>query len=287
MSMGEKRANKVSEGDRMNQKYIIKDEQIGIRKIEREDITDNYVKWLNDPDVNKYLECRHTVHTLESTIKYVDSLNDNNEILLGIFDSKNERHIGNIKIGPINTLHKQATIGLVIGEKDYWGKGIGTKVIRYTTRYAIESLGVETLIAGCYECNKGSYKAFMNSGWKKVGTIRNYWKYGDKGDKKTGQVLMQFNKGEEVKIPAKGGLTLIGGGKLMKDFAVYARKYCDVLVVVSQRHHDKEIERELKLNGCRYHISEDINMIITSMTSRSFMQEFVYVLDQRGYLRIK
>lgn len=243
----------------MSQDYIILDEQIGIRKIEQSDVTDKYVKWLNDPEVNKYLECRHTVHSLESTIKYVDSLNEDNEILLGIFDSNNNRHIGNIKIGPINKLHKQATIGLIIGEKEYWGKGIGTKVIKYVSRYAIESLGIETLIAGCYECNKGSYKAFINSGWKKVGTIKNYWKYGDGNESKTGQVLMQYEKSEEIKIPAKGGMTLIGGGKLMKDFAVFAQKYCDVLVVVSRRHHDKEIEQELELHGCSYHISEDIN----------------------------
>ena len=257
--MGKEGIDSTNEVERMTSNYIIKDAEIGIRSLVAEDVTDEYVKWLNDPEVNRYLECRHTTHTLETTIKYVNSINDSSEILLGIFDIQDNTHIGNIKIGPINKIHKQATIGLIIGKKSYWGRGIGTKVIKYISKYATEELDLENLTAGCYECNKGSYKAFINSGWTVVGTISNYWKYGIDDNKKTGQIIMQFQKRKKMRIPEEGGITLIGGGKLMKDFASFVKSFCNVLVVVSKRHHEEALKKELEEIGCSYHVSDDIN----------------------------
>jgi methionyl-tRNA formyltransferase/RimJ/RimL family protein N-acetyltransferase len=257
--MGRKRIDKTWEARKLINQYIINDESIGIRKLLRTDVSERYVGWLNDPRINEYLECRHTKHTLKSVLNYVDSLNQSSELLYGIFDVKNGLHIGNVKVGPVNKIHKQASIGLLIGERNYWGKGLGTKVITYISKYATRELGLETLTAGCYECNLGSYRAFMKSGWEKVGIINNYWKYQDKHNKRTGQIIMQFQKEREIEIPNCGGITIIGGGKLMKDIALYAKKYSEVLVVVSKRHHEKEIEDELKAKGCIYYISDDIN----------------------------
>ena len=41
-----------------------------------------------------------------------------------------DKHIGNIKLGPINWIHRYGDISLLIGDKDYWGKGIATEAIR-------------------------------------------------------------------------------------------------------------------------------------------------------------
>ena len=39
-------------------------------------------------------------------------------------------HIGNIKLGPIDFIHKNALISYFIGEKKYWGKNITTMAIK-------------------------------------------------------------------------------------------------------------------------------------------------------------
>ena len=58
---------------------------------------------------------------------------DSNEIMYGIFMNSDDRHVGNIKIGPINQKHRHAAVGLLIGNPDYWGKGIATRAIKLVT----------------------------------------------------------------------------------------------------------------------------------------------------------
>jgi [ribosomal protein S5]-alanine N-acetyltransferase len=84
---------------------------------------------------------------------------------LAIILNDEDRHIGNIKIGPINQIHRFADIGLLIGERDCWGKGYATEALRLVTNYAFKTLNLHKLTAGCYDGNKGSEKAFIKAGF--------------------------------------------------------------------------------------------------------------------------
>ncbi|MBR4820433.1 GNAT family N-acetyltransferase, partial [bacterium] len=50
------------------------------------------------------------------------------------------------KIGSINSYHKYADVGFLIGEKDYWGKGIATEAIKLATDFAFNTLGLQTIL---------------------------------------------------------------------------------------------------------------------------------------------
>ena len=62
--------------------------------------------------------------------------------MFGIFLGDEFKHVGNIKLGPINSYHKRAEIGLMIGDKSVWGKGIATKVIRMVTHFGFSELNL-------------------------------------------------------------------------------------------------------------------------------------------------
>ena len=91
-----------------------------------------------------------------------------NNILFAIIDKSSNTHIGNIKLGDIHPVHKYADIGLIIGNKNYWGKGIGTEAIKLVSQYAFENLNLMKVIAGIYENNVGSIKAFKKCGFKEA-----------------------------------------------------------------------------------------------------------------------
>lgn len=94
------------------------------------DVTETYVRWLNDPDINQYLESRHSYHTLDSCQSFVaEMLTNKNQHLFGIFLKSNNTHIGNIKLGFIDPNHHTGQMGLLIGEKQQWGKGFATEAI--------------------------------------------------------------------------------------------------------------------------------------------------------------
>src|SRR6476660_576399 len=94
-----------------------------LRSLTTAEATERYLGWMRDPLTTRYLEARLTEHSLGSLRNYIDSCNAGGvDLLLGIFLIDGS-HIGNIKLGPVDWYHQSASVGLLIGEKRYWGKG--------------------------------------------------------------------------------------------------------------------------------------------------------------------
>lgn len=141
-----------------------------------DDATERYASWLNDPNVNQYLETRFSPQTVDACASFIESCNaDENSCLLGIFDSTDEPtppHIGNIKIGFINRHYDVGQLSLFIGEPSCWGKGYATEAIQAVSQYGFRTLNLEKIEAGCYEKNTASLRAFLNVGYSVEGFLR-------------------------------------------------------------------------------------------------------------------
>jgi RimJ/RimL family protein N-acetyltransferase len=126
----------------------------------------HYVDWLNDPVVNRYLESRFTPQDQASVERFiVAQLESPSSVLFGIRSRALGRHVGNIKLGPIDRHHGLGEIGLMVGDRDAWGMGIGSDAIACIARLAASDLGLRKLTAGCYASNIGSAKAFFKAGF--------------------------------------------------------------------------------------------------------------------------
>ena len=154
----------------MNNKKI----QIVLRKINKINISKNYIKWMNDYEVVKYTEQRFKKHTLKDILKFIKEKNKSkNEFLYGIFikNKKNFNHIGNIKLGPINKGHKSADLSYIIGEKKYWGKNLATSAINLVIKLSKLKFKLKKITAGCYENNIGSIKVLTKNNFRKEGIL--------------------------------------------------------------------------------------------------------------------
>ena len=78
---------------------------------------------------------------------------------------KNKKHIGNIKLGPINCVHKNANISYFIGNKNYWGKGYATLAIEEVLKIA-KKKGLKKLQAYYHELNSASKKVLEKNKFK-------------------------------------------------------------------------------------------------------------------------
>ena len=149
-------------------------ERLLFRTLGTEDVVGSYLGWLNDPEVNRFLETRFTPQTLETCRKFVSDMeNDPCSHLFGIFDKETLEHIGNIKLGFINTNHQSGQLSLFIGQKSRWGQGYATESIRNITQWGFEALGLVRIEAGCYDTNMGSLRAFLKVGYSVEGFFRN------------------------------------------------------------------------------------------------------------------
>jgi RimJ/RimL family protein N-acetyltransferase len=147
-----------------------------LRPVGPGDVTERYCQWLNDPAVNAYLESRFRPTTMESLREFVATrAADRDTVFLAIVRKDGERHIGNIKLGPINWVHRFADVALMVGDKESWGQGFGSEAIGLVTRYAFGRLNLHKLTASCYASNLGSLKAFLKAGWVEEGVRRNQW----------------------------------------------------------------------------------------------------------------
>ena len=66
---------------------------------------------------------------------------------------------------------KSAELGFWIGEP-FWGKGIATKAVELTIRYAFDELKLVRIYAGVFEYNLGSMKVLEKNSFKKEGVAK-------------------------------------------------------------------------------------------------------------------
>jgi [ribosomal protein S5]-alanine N-acetyltransferase len=133
-----------------------------------------YAVWMRDAEVTRFLEVRFDPPDEVALADFVVKMNDSDDnLLLGLFPrAELQRHIGNIKLGPIDKHHKAAPIGIAIGAKDCWGRGFATQAVAAVSDYAFDVLGLDRLEAGFYADNESSQRAFKRAGFVEEGRRR-------------------------------------------------------------------------------------------------------------------
>jgi RimJ/RimL family protein N-acetyltransferase len=133
--------------------------------IPKEDDFGNYLSWMRDSKTNSFIKSVRAETTLEDLHRYVEFHNDaQNSLLLGIFLKPNFKHIGNIKLEPI--VHNQkATLGILIGEEEWRGKGIGFEVLTIVLDYCFKDLKLKTVELGVNKKNIAAIKLYSRIGF--------------------------------------------------------------------------------------------------------------------------
>ena len=122
-----------------------------------------YASWMQDPEVRRYLESRFIRYSEKNLAEFIRSSNEAPNILLaGVF--LDGRHVGNIKLN-VDAHHKRGEMGILIGEREVWGRGVARQAIGLLADHAFNELGVIKLSAGCYGPNLGSIMAFKAAGF--------------------------------------------------------------------------------------------------------------------------
>ena len=145
--------------DLKNRAFQLPNKLLTLKVLSQKDVSDEYVSWLNDYEVGRFTERKYAKYNKERVIAFVnDKFNSNTDLLFGIFFDI--RHIGNIKLGPIDFNHKVSDISFFIGDKEMWGKGLMTQVIDFVVDLAFKEVGggLDKVTAGAYANNIGSIK---------------------------------------------------------------------------------------------------------------------------------
>ena len=82
------------------------------------------------------------------------------------------RHIGNAMYYNIDTIRREAEIGITIGERDYWGKGYGTDAVATLVRHIFRVTGFRRIYLKTLDWNARAQRSFEKAGFRSCGRSR-------------------------------------------------------------------------------------------------------------------
>jgi RimJ/RimL family protein N-acetyltransferase len=82
-----------------------------------------------------------------------------------------DKHIGFLILW-VDLIHNEARVGVGIGDRDFWGRGYGTDVMKLCLRYAFTELNVYRVSLGLLEYNLRALRAYEKAGFRFEGRTR-------------------------------------------------------------------------------------------------------------------
>jgi len=146
---------------------VINTERFQLKTLTVDDATEEYLSWFSSSEeVGEYITYAKTNADINKLRHYVKEREDRKDVLfLGIFTDSGQ-HIGNIKYEPINLKDKSATMGILIGDKEWRGKGVATEVIRGSVKYLKENYRIKYIDLGVDKDNIAAVSAYKKSKFK-------------------------------------------------------------------------------------------------------------------------
>ena len=157
----------------MEPKPFIEGVAVDLRPLSLEDVNDTYVGWLNDAEVCAYNSHHVYPYTRELAIEYVTRVrSQKSDLVLAVIAKDTKKHIGNISLQNMNPVNRSAEFAILMGDKDSWGKGIGTEAAKLIVKHGFEQLNLHRIYCGTSEENIAMQKLAASLGFKEEGRSR-------------------------------------------------------------------------------------------------------------------
>ncbi len=135
----------------------------------------DYASWLNDPAVVRTLNLpayRGGV-AFETLRVYCEGLMASpNDLYLAIHDLADGAFVGTAKAGHVSWHAGTADIGIMIGRRDRWGRGLGGDAVSTLCEHLFERVGLRKLTAGAMAINPAVVRLFENLGFRREAVLR-------------------------------------------------------------------------------------------------------------------
>ena len=153
---------------------FLEGERVYLRALEESDIGEDYIGWLNDAAVTRYLESAGyfpstPVNLTQWLEKYADS---SENMAFAIVEKETGQAMGTTTLHAINWIHRTAGIGIMIGRKECWGKGYAFEAWDLLIDHAFRRLGLRKINSGAAVDNVACLGTLKKLGFKEEGVLR-------------------------------------------------------------------------------------------------------------------
>ena len=163
----------------MEKNHFITGKRIYLRLLELTDLDGNYVSWLNDPIVsqnNSHHIFPYSKESAESFIK--ETFIQNDKLVLAVCVKDDDVHIGNISLQKIDFFNQTAEFAIMLGEKEYWGKGYSKEAAELIIHHGFNTMNLKRIHCGTFENNMAmqklaKYLGFIEEGRRREAFFKN------------------------------------------------------------------------------------------------------------------
>ena len=160
----------------MSKRFFLAGEKVLLKPIEigeLKKLSQSIADWVNDGLVTYYLFTGQTPKSSRQIFTdFTKLLESGNNIIFLIFDKKTNKPVGYAGLYDINLTARKAEFRVLIGETEFWGKGLGTEVTELLTFYGFDRLNLNRIYLGFTADNKGARKAYERAGYQYEGTLK-------------------------------------------------------------------------------------------------------------------
>jgi len=146
--------------------------KVNLRPFSKADIP-IVTRWINNPDIREFGFIPFP-QTEKQEDEWFNKLGANDKNVTLAIETKRGVLIGSISIMGINWKDRVGSTGALIGEKEYWGKGLGTDAKMTLLDYAFNDLNLHKICSNVVASNKRSFRYNLRCGYKIEGTRRKH-----------------------------------------------------------------------------------------------------------------
>ena len=160
----------------MHKKYFLEGERVALKQMETrevEKLSELIVKWVNDGLVTYYMFTGQQPKNQEQIKQEINKqLSEDNDIVFLVLDKETSKPIGYAGLYEINQSSRKAEFRILIGEIDFWGKGLGTEITELLVYYGFDRLNLNRIYLGFTADNQAAKRAYEKSGFQYEGTLK-------------------------------------------------------------------------------------------------------------------
>ncbi len=131
---------------------ILRGSRVELRRFLDSDLTDDYIAWLNDPQVVRFSNQRFRPHDRESCERYLATFDNSPNLFFSVRMADTGRSVGTMT-AYLAPQHGTADVGIMIGDRSCWGQGLGQDAWNTLAAWLLQLKGVRKLTAGTLACN--------------------------------------------------------------------------------------------------------------------------------------
>lgn len=154
-------------------RYFLKGPRVFLRSLVPATDIPLITSWINDGAVTYVMFYGQLPTTLPQVEKMIlDQVAAPSNIVFMVCDNASQQPIGFAGLYDIHLTARKAEFRILIGEKDFWGKGYGTEVTQLLTYYGFDRLNMHRMYLGVTSENIGGVKAYEKAGYVREGQLR-------------------------------------------------------------------------------------------------------------------